>query len=131
MQLAHSLFSLGSSRLGFQGISMLHTELLLSPGGAFLCVIDHSKNGTGVRPGPEAKNSGWVGDAHPNWERLKPKTSRMLEDGWQLIVPVRSRKGEDGGVNDWFLRSFPLLLRCVCAMVTVSVLSSSKSVRRS
>mmetsp|Transcript_5070 Transcript_5070/g.14055 ORF Transcript_5070/g.14055 Transcript_5070/m.14055 type:complete len:859 (-) Transcript_5070:283-2859(-) len=82
-------------RLGFQGISMLHTELLLSPGGAFLCVIDHSKNGTGVRPGPEAKNSGWVGDAHPNWERLKPKTSRMLEDGWQLIVPVRSRKGEE------------------------------------
>jgi len=86
--------------LDFNGVSAYHAELSLQQdavnGAAShtICIRDDSKNGTGVRPGPHAPEVVLKNGALPAWESLVKGVNRALEHGWQLIVPMRSRKGE-------------------------------------
>lgn len=83
--------------LDFNGVTVYHCEIYLrhssDPNQAnkhVLCVRDTSKNGTGIRPGPYGVNAE---EADPYaWEPLKRDGLRVLENGWQLMVPLRSRK---------------------------------------
>jgi hypothetical protein len=80
--------------LDYAGVSVYHAELYLRPNTEpgqteqLLCVRDESKNGTGVRSGPHALDGKKDGD----WEPLKKGALRVLEHGWQLLVPMQSRK---------------------------------------
>lgn len=85
------------------GVSGVHAELALraavegaDPNQApELCICDRSKNGTAIRAGPRVPGSGWTaGKASPSWERLASGTSRTLPHGWQVLVPAKSRKGD-------------------------------------
>mmetsp|Transcript_35128 Transcript_35128/g.98630 ORF Transcript_35128/g.98630 Transcript_35128/m.98630 type:complete len:213 (+) Transcript_35128:178-816(+) len=75
-----------------EGVSGFHAELFLRADGAGqrLCVRDNSKNGTATRPGP-----GQDGGPEPAWEPLRRGAFRVLEQGWQVIVPMRGRTGRD------------------------------------
>mmetsp|Transcript_40298 Transcript_40298/g.110958 ORF Transcript_40298/g.110958 Transcript_40298/m.110958 type:complete len:706 (-) Transcript_40298:81-2198(-) len=85
--------------LDVPGISSRHAELFLQPrpsgvmgpgppGAQMLCIRDSSRNGTGVRARPLAANGKPLA-----WERLESGRSRVLGNGWQLKVPMKSRKG--------------------------------------
>eukprot|EP00929_Paragymnodinium_shiwhaense_P066286 TRINITY_DN33230_c0_g1_i1.p1 TRINITY_DN33230_c0_g1~~TRINITY_DN33230_c0_g1_i1.p1 ORF type:complete len:1023 (+),score=316.25 TRINITY_DN33230_c0_g1_i1:118-3186(+) len=88
--------------MDFNGVSIYHAELYLrpaqagegEPGTQLLCLKDASKNGTGVRPGPHSVGADPKKPAQ--WEAVDSgKDSsklRVIEHGWQLIVPHRSRK---------------------------------------
>jgi len=85
--------------LDFNGVSVYHAELFLRPdtsnsGRQLLCIRDDSKNGTGVRPGPHSPDAVVLRGKVPEWESLKKGAFRVLDHGWQMIVPLRSRKGE-------------------------------------
>lgn len=88
--------------LDVEGVSVHHAELVLEvvepgggtgDGGARLSIRDLSKNGIAVRPGPgtrefkEAKRE-------PRWESLERGTLRALGNGWQLLIPFRSRNSD-------------------------------------
>jgi len=80
----------------FSGVSLRHVELFLQPaasdelGPPRLFARDCSKNGTGVRQaaGPED------GGATRGFVRLMPDTPFSMGQGSQIIVPMRSRKGD-------------------------------------
>jgi len=86
--------------LDLNGVSAIHAELLFqrlddskaSP--LDLCICDHSRNGTAVRPGPHVLGSSWASKIAPPWERLVPGVPRALTHGWQVLAPAKSRKGE-------------------------------------
>lgn len=80
--------------LDFEGVSVYHAEIHLQPraageaGPPLLCVRDESKNGTAVRAGPHAEEKA---DADA-WEPLKKGALRILQHGWQVMMPLNSRK---------------------------------------
>lgn len=85
--------------LDLPGVSATHAELLYQKAegdeGEFeLCICDHSRNGTAVRPGPHVPDSSWLNKIPPAWERLAPGVPRALGHGWQVLTPARSRKGD-------------------------------------
>jgi len=84
--------------LDLNGVSGTHAELLFQPlskgAAAELCICDHSKNSTAVRPGPHVPGSSWANKVPPTWERLVQGVPRAVTSGWQLLAPARSRKGE-------------------------------------
>jgi len=86
-------------KLDVNGVSATHAELLYRPlqdteGAALeLCICDHSKNGTAVRPGPHVPGSSWASKVAPAWERLITGVPRVLGHGWQVLAPAKSRKG--------------------------------------
>lgn len=75
------------------GISARHVELHFSEdeagGQPALCVRDLSRNGTGMRD-PSLVNS--EGSSVKSWEALVKGVSRVIGEGWQLKVPLKSRK---------------------------------------
>eukprot|EP00930_Biecheleria_cincta_P082340 TRINITY_DN72094_c0_g1_i1.p1 TRINITY_DN72094_c0_g1~~TRINITY_DN72094_c0_g1_i1.p1 ORF type:complete len:1106 (-),score=302.48 TRINITY_DN72094_c0_g1_i1:209-3526(-) len=79
--------------LDFEGVSVYHAEIHLQPratgdtGPPLLCVRDESKNGTAVRAGPHAEEA--TAEA---WEPLKKGALRILQHGWQIMMPLNSRK---------------------------------------
>jgi len=79
--------------LDFEGVSVYHAEIHLQPraagdaGPPLLCVRDESKNGTAVRAGPHAEEV-----AAEAWEPLKKGALRILQHGWQIMMPLNSRK---------------------------------------
>lgn len=88
--------------LDINGVSVYHTEIYLKPRGPgdsgatteqLLCVRDVSKNGTAVRPGPHAAQGAPVDGKLAPWEPLVKDALRVLEHGWQLLVPLQSRTG--------------------------------------
>jgi len=89
-------------QIDLNGVSGVHGELSLqavTAGGDAdqaleLCICDRSKNGTAVRAGPRVLGSGWTGKSCPAWERLASGTPRSLPHGWQMLVPAKSRKGD-------------------------------------
>jgi len=84
--------------LDFDGVSSYHAELFLRASGAShgLCVRDNSKNGTGIRPGPDAPDSlSWANGIEPVWETLRRGAFRSIDHGWQLVVPIKSGRGAD------------------------------------
>jgi len=80
----------------FSGVSLRHVELFLQPaasdelGPPRLFARDCSKNGTGVRQaaGPED------GGAARGFVRVMPDTPCAMGQGSQILVPMRSRKGD-------------------------------------
>ncbi|CAK0892862.1 unnamed protein product, partial [Prorocentrum cordatum] len=86
-------------QVDFDGVSGKHAELFLgvaSQGVMPLLVRDVSKNGTAVRPGPDADAQAWADPkAPPPWQRLENGMPRPVEAGWQLMVPAKSRKERD------------------------------------
>lgn len=74
--------------LDFDGVSVYHAEIHCqkSATGQLLCIRDESRNGTAVRAGPHAET--------PNnaWEPLKKGALRILPHGWQILMPLNSRK---------------------------------------
>lgn len=84
--------------LDVDGVSSSHAELHLrpvAPGRDPLIIRDKSRNGTGLRPGPQSSDSvGWQLGKLPAWERLKKGTMRTLDHGWQLLMPVESQGNE-------------------------------------
>jgi len=84
--------------LDFDGVSSYHAELFLRSSGAShgLCVRDNSKNGTGIRPGPNAPDSlSWANGIEPVWETLRRGAFRSIDHGWQLVVPMKNGRGAD------------------------------------
>merc|ERR1719330_653113 len=84
--------------LDCEGVSAFHAELFLrttpsaGPEG-FVCVRDNSKNGTGVRPGPEVENDPHRSEGlEPPWESRKRGGFCSLDHGWQLLAPLRAAK---------------------------------------
>lgn len=84
--------------LDFLGVSVYHAELHLLPRSVgedgqqipqCLCVRDVSKNGTAVRSGPHAEGEGVT-----TWEVLKTGALRVVQHGWQVMMPVNSRKNQ-------------------------------------
>lgn len=73
------------------GVSARHLELSFGELGADghpqLCALDLSRNGTGIR-NPAAG----VGNALSSWEALTKGEPRVLGDGWQVKLPLKSRK---------------------------------------
>lgn len=80
--------------LDFDGVSAVHSELLLLPPGDVpgaaseghglrLCIRDASRNGTAVR----------LGEADGEWDKLSKGVLRELCSGSQLKIPLRSRQG--------------------------------------
>merc|ERR1712232_1347278 len=95
--------------LDFNGVSVYHAELYLrkaAPGEAtaggseVLCIRDDSKNGTGVRAGLHAPGTD-IQKPPPDWELLPKGTLRTLDHGWQIIVPMRSRKENSQLPESW------------------------------
>lgn len=82
------------------GVSGTHAELLFQRAGNSetdpleLCICDHSRNGTAVRPGPHVPGSSWASKVAPAWQRLVHGVPRPLAHGWQVLTPARSRKGD-------------------------------------
>jgi len=87
--------------LDFEGVSAHHADILLQAAeggssgqaGPRLCIRDDSRNGTGVRPGPEASDR-QSASAAPAWEAVPKGSLRTLDHGWQLKVPLKSRHGK-------------------------------------
>lgn len=74
--------------LDFEGVSNLHAELLLEGADGDtpkLCVRDSSRNGCAIRPVSETLSSAW--------ETLERGVARALGPGWQMKVPLKSRRG--------------------------------------
>lgn len=73
-----------------RGISQYHAELRLvakGKGRARLCVRDLSSNGTGLKkPGTEGDSS----------ETLKKDVDEPVEDGFQVLVPMRLKENHTG-----------------------------------
>merc|ERR1712039_950218 len=65
-----------------------------------LCIRDESKNGTGVRPGPHTPGAD-MKKGPPAWEALDKGNLKALEHGWQVIVPMRSRKETSQLPESW------------------------------
>ena len=72
--------------LDFDGVSVYHAEIHLPKDGP-LCIRDESRNGTAVRPGPHAEEQGVTA-----WEPLKKSQLRILPHGWQILMPLNSRR---------------------------------------
>lgn len=72
--------------LDFDGVSVYHAEIHLPKDGP-LCIRDESRNGTAVRPGPHAAEKGATA-----WEPLKKSQLRILPHGWQILMPLNSRR---------------------------------------
>mmetsp|Transcript_13004 Transcript_13004/g.28883 ORF Transcript_13004/g.28883 Transcript_13004/m.28883 type:complete len:857 (-) Transcript_13004:170-2740(-) len=83
--------------LDFTGVSVFHCELYLrpSPEGPghkpILCIKDTSKNGTAIRPS-SFSNRNTEAPASGLWEHLEPHVVRVMEHGWEMMVPARSQK---------------------------------------
>merc|ERR1712110_555105 len=75
------------------GVSARHCELHFSEdeagGQPALCVRDVSRNGSGMRDPSLVKTDG---SSLKSWEVLAKGVSRTLGDGWQLKIPLKSRK---------------------------------------
>lgn len=74
--------------LDFEGVSNLHAELLLEGADGDtpkLCVRDSSRNGCAIRPVSDRLSSAW--------EALEKGVARAVGPGWQMKVPLKSRRG--------------------------------------
>eukprot|EP00930_Biecheleria_cincta_P094438 TRINITY_DN8552_c0_g2_i2.p1 TRINITY_DN8552_c0_g2~~TRINITY_DN8552_c0_g2_i2.p1 ORF type:complete len:1003 (-),score=217.45 TRINITY_DN8552_c0_g2_i2:142-3108(-) len=111
-----SVLRLGRSRandvvLDVDGTSQFHAELFLRTAGSEggiggLCIRDNSKNGTGVRPGPQSAagapdwSKSLLTGTEPPWEPCRRGTFRALDHGWQILAPMRSsRKGSNAPMD--------------------------------
>ncbi|CAK9051760.1 unnamed protein product, partial [Durusdinium trenchii] len=79
------------------GVSQFHAELFIRTGAkggvSGLCIRDNSKNGTGVRPAPHGATSKMSNVDPFAWETLHRGAFRVLEDGWEVLLPMRARRG--------------------------------------
>lgn len=77
-----------------EGVSSCHAEISLrpvAPGRDPLVIRDKSKNGTGIRPGPlSSESTCWKHGMQPAWEPLKRGSSRTLDHGWQIRLPLET-----------------------------------------
>lgn len=77
--------------MDFNGVSIYHCELTLvqesKRSAPKFCIRDDSKNGTGLR-------SPSVVPGTP-WKQLQRGALCVLDHGWQLLVPMKGRQGEN------------------------------------
>lgn len=73
-----------------EGVSVDHAEILAKTDGSGFCVRDHSKNGTGLREGSSPD------DPEKPWSRLQNGGTRTVGHGWQLLIPIKGKKGDTG-----------------------------------